>query len=78
VPEQSAETRVANDLLIRFKRIVDIAPITRERPISHPLMRPEDVIEVDVGRHEEVRVLLAKDDEMIETFVLGCFDDPLY
>jgi hypothetical protein len=61
---------MADDLFPRFKRIIDLAPVTGKRPIADALMRSECIVEVHVRRDQEIEVLLAKDDKMVKTLVL--------
>lgn len=70
VAEQAAQTRIANNLFARFQRIIAFAPLPGEWPIADTLMRPQRVVEVDVGRDQEVEMLLAEHDEMSQAFIL--------
>ncbi len=77
VSEKFEQTRIAGDLLARFERVVGLGPTAGVRPVANALMGTARIVEVDVGRHEEIEVLMPKHDEMMEAFVLDRYDPTL-
>ena len=65
--KQSAESFVADDLFVVRKRLVDDRPGLCERPVLQRLVRRQLVVVVQVRSDQIVKVLLAENDEEIQT-----------
>lgn len=57
---------MADDLFSRIERIVDLGPCAGERSVADALMRPERVEKLNLRSGQQIEVLLAGDEKMVE------------
>lgn len=75
--EQAAEPGLTDDLLSRFQRGVGFNPCSAERAVAEHLMRTERIVEVDVRRNQEIKVLLSEYDKMVQALEFDRLDPAL-